>query len=181
MTQVSKTVLRKLSRKRHPCSVLRRPPRRADCPSDVTEIGQLGSLALRRELSNARISPLGVAANGDGFDRISLPFARTKWNITPNGPGIPRNVGEKACHRICSVPIKVTRRNLRMSLEPATPEEIAVLARRAGLKLAKEHFEELVEAYGYVEQMLARLRRARSYADEPAHIFVPIKFIFGEE
>jgi len=67
-----------------------------------------------------------------------------------------------------------------MSLEPATREEIAALARRAGLKLAKEHFEELVEAYGYVEQMLTRLRRARSYADEPAHIFVPQKFILGE-
>jgi hypothetical protein len=63
-----------------------------------------------------------------------------------------------------------------MSLEPATREEIAVLARRAGLKLAEEHFEELVEAYGYVEQMLTRLRRARSYADEPAHIFAPYKF-----
>ena len=68
-----------------------------------------------------------------------------------------------------------------MSLEPATREEIAVIARRAGLKLAKEHFEELVEAYGYVEQMLNRLRRARSYADEPAHIFMPHKFILGEK
>ena len=67
-----------------------------------------------------------------------------------------------------------------MSLAPATREEIAVLARRAGLKLTEEHFEELVEAYGYVEQMLARLRRARSYADEPAHVFVPRKFVLGE-
>jgi hypothetical protein len=67
-----------------------------------------------------------------------------------------------------------------MSLAPATREEIAVLARRAGLKLTEDHFEELVEAYGYVEQMLARLRRARSYADEPAHVFVPRKFVLGE-
>ena len=34
-----------------------------------------------------------------------------------------------------------------MSLEPATREEIAVLARRAGLKLANVHFEELVEVW----------------------------------
>ena len=50
-----------------------------------------------------------------------------------------------------------------MSSEPANRQEIAVLARRAGLKLTDDHFEELVEAYSYVEQMLIRLRRGRSY------------------
>jgi hypothetical protein len=60
---------------------------------------------------------------------------------------------------------------------PATREEIAVLARRAGLELGAEHFDQLVNAYGYLEQMLGRIRRARSYADEPAHVFVPTKFL----
>jgi hypothetical protein len=63
-----------------------------------------------------------------------------------------------------------------MSSEPATREEIAVLARRAGLELNAEHFDQLVDAYGHLERMLGRIRRARSYADEPAHVFVPIKF-----
>jgi hypothetical protein len=63
-----------------------------------------------------------------------------------------------------------------MTPQPATREEIAVLARRAGLDLKPEHFDQLVEAYGHVEQMLARLRGARTYADEPAHVFVPTKF-----
>jgi hypothetical protein len=67
-----------------------------------------------------------------------------------------------------------------MSPAPATRQEIDVLARRAGLKLTDEHFEELVQAYGCVEQMLIRLRRARSYADEPAHVFVPTKFVPSE-
>ena len=67
-----------------------------------------------------------------------------------------------------------------MSPAPATRQEIDVLARRAGLKLTDDHFEELVQAYGYVEQMLIRLRRARSYADEPAHVFVPTKFLPSE-
>jgi hypothetical protein len=67
-----------------------------------------------------------------------------------------------------------------MSPEPATRQEIDVFARRAGLKLTDDHFEELVQAYGYVEQMLIRLRRARSYADEPAHVFVPTKFVPSE-
>ena len=60
---------------------------------------------------------------------------------------------------------------------PATREEIAVLARRAGLKLGTEHFDQLVDAYGHLEQMLGRIRSARSYADEPAHVFVPTKFL----
>ena len=59
---------------------------------------------------------------------------------------------------------------------PATREEIAVLARRAGLELGAEHFDQLVDAYGHLEQMLGRIRSARSYADEPAHVFVPTKF-----
>jgi hypothetical protein len=93
--------------------------------------------------------------------------------------GNPGNVGEWLAVGFARFPGKSTV-GTRMSLEPATREEIAVLARRAGLKLAKEHFEELVEAYGYVEQMLTRLRRARSYADEPAHIFAPRKFVLDE-
>ena len=63
-----------------------------------------------------------------------------------------------------------------MNPEPAAREEIAILARRAGLNLSAEHFEQLVEAYGHVEQMLARLRGARRYADEPAHVFAPTRF-----
>jgi hypothetical protein len=63
-----------------------------------------------------------------------------------------------------------------MSPEPATRQEIDVLARHAGLNLTGEHLKELIQAYGYVEQMLIRLRRGRSYADEPAHVFVPTKF-----
>ena len=64
-----------------------------------------------------------------------------------------------------------------MSPEPATREEIAVLARRTGLELGAEHFDQLVDAYGHLEQMLGRIPRARSYADEPAHVFVPTKFL----
>ena len=63
-----------------------------------------------------------------------------------------------------------------MPAAPGTREEIAVLARRAGLDLSAEHFSQLVDAYGHLERMLGRIRRARSYADEPAHVFVPIKF-----
>jgi hypothetical protein len=63
-----------------------------------------------------------------------------------------------------------------MSPEPATREEIAVLARRAGLQLTAEHFDQLCSAYEHLERMLGRIRRGRSYADEPAHVFAPTKF-----
>jgi hypothetical protein len=63
-----------------------------------------------------------------------------------------------------------------MSPEPATREEIAVLARRAGLQLSAEHFDQLCGAYEHLERMLGRIRRSRSYADEPAHVFAPTKF-----
>jgi hypothetical protein len=45
------------------------------------------------------------------------------------------------------------------------------------LELGAEHFDQLVDAYGHLEQMLGRIRRARSYADESAHVFVPTKFL----
>lgn len=67
-----------------------------------------------------------------------------------------------------------------MDREPASREEIVVLARNAGLDLAPQYFDELVEAYCDVEQMLHRIPRGRDRADEPAHIFDPRKFMPGD-
>ena len=64
-----------------------------------------------------------------------------------------------------------------MPIPPATREDIAVLARNAGLDLSDEHFEELVQSYGVVEPMLRRIRNGRDRADEPAHTFDPRKFM----
>ena len=60
---------------------------------------------------------------------------------------------------------------------PASREEIAVMARAAGLDLSPAHLGELVDAYGQLEPMLWRLRRGRERADEPAHVFDPRKFM----
>ena len=64
-----------------------------------------------------------------------------------------------------------------MKKEPATREEIAVLAKTAGLGLPAEYFDELVEAYLNIEPMLLRVRRGRDRADEPAHAYDPRKFM----
>ena len=61
--------------------------------------------------------------------------------------------------------------------KPASREDIAVMARIAGLELSPAHFEELVGAYANLEPMLWRLRRGRDRADEPAHVFDPRKFM----
>jgi hypothetical protein len=64
-----------------------------------------------------------------------------------------------------------------MTETPASRDDIAAMARAAGLNLSAEHFEELVEAYANLEPMLRRLRRGRDRADEPAHVFDPRKFM----
>ncbi|MBS0240783.1 MAG: hypothetical protein JSS20_01315 [Proteobacteria bacterium] len=64
-----------------------------------------------------------------------------------------------------------------MTRTPATREEIAAMARIAGLDLAPQYFDELVEAYRNIEPMLLRIRQGRPRADEPAHTFDPRKFM----
>jgi hypothetical protein len=58
-----------------------------------------------------------------------------------------------------------------------TDDEIVLLARQAGLDLPAEYLPELIEAYGHVRSMIDRIPAGRSRGDEPAHIFVPVKFI----
>jgi hypothetical protein len=64
-----------------------------------------------------------------------------------------------------------------MTNKPASREEIAAMARVAGLDLPPAIFEELVDGYATLEPMLWRLRRGRDRADEPAHVFDPRKFM----
>ena len=57
----------------------------------------------------------------------------------------------------------------------ASREEVAAMARRAGLDLSPEHFDQLCDAWKHVEQMIARIPRDRPRADEPAQTFVPLR------
>jgi hypothetical protein len=58
-----------------------------------------------------------------------------------------------------------------------TDEEIALLARHAGLDLPPEYLQELVDAYGHVRRMVDRIPVIRSRGDEPAHVFMPTIFL----
>lgn len=64
-----------------------------------------------------------------------------------------------------------------MSEQMVTREDIAAIARVAGLDLSPALFDELVEAYRLIEPSLQRLRRNRDRGDEPAHIYDPRAFM----
>jgi hypothetical protein len=65
----------------------------------------------------------------------------------------------------------------RVMTEPLTDDEVAQLARRAGLDLPPEYLRELAEAYAHVRDMVRRIPNRRPHGDEPAHVFVPKKFL----
>ena len=56
------------------------------------------------------------------------------------------------------------------ALPPSTREEIAALARQAGLDLPDTLMDELCASYPAFEAMVRRLPRARPKFDEPAHV-----------
>jgi hypothetical protein len=56
-------------------------------------------------------------------------------------------------------------------------DEIILLARQAGLDLPAQYLPELIEAYGNVRRMIERIPTGRPHGDEPAHVFVPAKFL----
>jgi hypothetical protein len=56
-------------------------------------------------------------------------------------------------------------------------DAIVLLARQAGIDLPPEYLPDLIEAYGHVRQMIDRIPSGRPRGDEPAHVFVPNKFM----
>jgi hypothetical protein len=58
-------------------------------------------------------------------------------------------------------------------LPPATPDEIRMMVKRAGLDLPEELLQQFVAAWPEYEAMVRRIPRGWAYADEPAHTFRP--------
>jgi hypothetical protein len=56
-------------------------------------------------------------------------------------------------------------------------DEVAVLVKAAGLAPSPAQFDEIVDAYGYVRAMTARLKSGYGYDAEPAHVFVANVFV----
>ncbi|HEV7328424.1 MAG TPA: hypothetical protein VGN91_25475 [Bosea sp. (in: a-proteobacteria)] len=67
-----------------------------------------------------------------------------------------------------------------MTRPDTTREDIAVMAKVAGLDLSPGLFDELVDAYRLIEPSLQRLRRSRDRRDEPAHIYDPRAFMAAD-
>ena len=49
--------------------------------------------------------------------------------------------------------------------------EFATLVKRAGLSLTDQQRAALYEGYGFLEEMIARVRTPREVGAEPAHVF----------
>ena len=56
-------------------------------------------------------------------------------------------------------------------------DDVIRLARQAGIDLPAEYLPDLIEAYRHVRQMVDRIPSGRPRGDEPAHVFVPGKFM----
>lgn len=62
-------------------------------------------------------------------------------------------------------------------LPPATPDQIRMLAARAGLDLPEDLLQQLIAAWPAYEAMVRRIPRSRPYAAEPAHTFRPQRLV----
>ncbi len=61
-------------------------------------------------------------------------------------------------------------------LPQATPDEIRLLLRRAGLDLPEELLTQFIAAWPAYEAMVRRIPLSRPYEEEPAHGFRPSRF-----
>lgn len=68
-----------------------------------------------------------------------------------------------------------------MSDSTPSREQILLLAAEARLNLPDAYTDELVAAYADVRRMIDRIPGNRPRSDEPAHVFVPTKFLPVEE
>ena len=64
-------------------------------------------------------------------------------------------------------------------LPPATPDEIRMMVKRAGLDLPEELLQQFLAAWPEYEAMVRRIPRGWAYADEPAHTFRPARIAGG--
>ena len=61
-------------------------------------------------------------------------------------------------------------------LPSATPDDIRLLLRRAGLDLPEDLLRQFLAAWPSYEAMVRRIPRSRPYDEEPAHGFRPSRF-----
>jgi hypothetical protein len=66
-------------------------------------------------------------------------------------------------------------RNDLTHLPPASPDDIRAMVARAGITLDEEMMQQFIATWPQFEAMVRRIPRGMGYADEPAHIFRPIR------
>lgn len=112
--------------------------------------------------------PLGMQILGRPFDEATvLRVGRAYEQATPWRARRPQLVAGAHTPEVAPPPV------LSGGADPG-PEVrglCAAMARRAGLRLSEQQFEQLVEGAPYALGMVSRLRRDLGYADEPGNVF----------
>jgi aspartyl-tRNA(Asn)/glutamyl-tRNA(Gln) amidotransferase subunit A len=125
-------------------------------PALVQCIGFTGDgLPLSMQLVGKPFDDARVLRVADAYERAT-PWRTRRPALTPGA--IPP-------------PLPPVPEPARAEVSAAERDEIALIARRAGLTLNERQFELLCAAAPYVESMAGRLRRNRSFTEEPANIF----------
>jgi hypothetical protein len=62
-------------------------------------------------------------------------------------------------------------------LPPASPDEVRVLLRRAGLDLPEDLLQQFLAVWPQFETMVRRIPRGCGYGDEPAHTYRPTRLV----
>ncbi len=112
--------------------------------------------------------PLGMQVLGRPFDETTvLRVGHAYERATPWRKRRPELVPGATSVDITPPPVLSGGENAG----PEVRALCATMARRAGLALSEQQFEQLVEAAPYALAMTARLRRDLGYADAPANVF----------
>lgn len=61
------------------------------------------------------------------------------------------------------------------NLPPSSADDIRARLGQAGLDLPEELLQQFIAAWPMYEQMVRRIPRSRTYAEEPAHSFRPTR------
>jgi hypothetical protein len=60
-------------------------------------------------------------------------------------------------------------------LPPASPDDVGLLVKRAGLDLPEELLQQFIAVWPQYEAMVRRIPRGRGYDEEPVHSFRPTR------
>jgi hypothetical protein len=62
-------------------------------------------------------------------------------------------------------------------LPPSNSDEIRAMVKQAGIELPEELMQQFIMAWPAYEAMVRRIPRRRTYGEEPAHTYRPVRVV----